>query len=190
MITMVCKGYKYILAQLSDISGTVCKITISLKSKSGQKQYEKLFERRLELQKENTKIRIISINQSSLLDYFTIPIENILTRKTRASEHGYEVTSACGTKYIFIFAENLKVKKNKSRPISIFQTMVSDFLDGIASFIKRTVRIPYKIKPMKVQSSDYMDGILPVDQIVAFNNYINFNGYLSNMFPYQYLRKT
>jgi len=182
MITIVCKGYKYILAQLSDISGTVCKITISLKSKSGRKQYVKLFERRLELQKENTKIRIISINQSSLLDYFTIPIDNILTRKTRASEHGYEVTSACGTKYIFLFAENLKVKKNKSRPISIFQTMVSDFLDGIASFIKRTVRIPYKIKPMKVQSSDYMDGILPADQIVAFNKYTNFNGYLGNMF--------
>jgi len=39
MITIVCKGYKYILAQLSDISGTVCKITISLKSKSGRKQY-------------------------------------------------------------------------------------------------------------------------------------------------------
>ncbi|MBW2662457.1 MAG: hypothetical protein JRD93_10820, partial [Deltaproteobacteria bacterium] len=150
MNTIVCKGYKYILAQLSDISGTVCKITISLKSKSGRKQYKKLFEKKLELLKETTKIRIISINQSSLLDYFTIPIDNILTQKTRASEHGYEVTLACGTKYIFLFAENLKVKKNKSRPISIFQTMVSDFLDGIASFIKRTVRIPYKIKPMKV----------------------------------------
>jgi len=77
MISIVCKGYKYILAQLSEISGTVSKITISLKSKSGRKQYEKLFKRRLELQKENTKIRIISINQSSLLDYFTIPIDNI-----------------------------------------------------------------------------------------------------------------
>jgi len=60
MITIVCKGYKYILAQLSDISGTVCKITISLKSKSGRKQYEKLFEKKLELQKENTKIHIMS----------------------------------------------------------------------------------------------------------------------------------
>ena len=78
MITIVCKGYKYILGQLSDISGTVSKITISLKSKSGRKQYEKLFQRRLESQKETTKIRIISINQSSLLDFFTIlkiPVE-------------------------------------------------------------------------------------------------------------------
>lgn len=182
MITIVCKGYKYILAQLSDISGTASKITISLKSKSGRKQYEKLFEKRLELQKETTKIRIISINQSTLLDFFTIPIENILSRKTRTSDQGYEVTSACGTKYIFLFAENLKVKKNKSHPISIFQTMVSDFLDNTLSFIKRTVRIPYKIKPMKAQNSDYMTGILPSDQIVAFNNYTNFNGYLGNMF--------
>ena len=115
------------MAQLSDISGTVREITISLKSKSGRKQYEKLFERRLELLKETTKIRIISINQSTLLDFFTIPIENILSRKTRTCDQGYEVTSACGTKYIFLFAENLKVKKNKSHPISIFQTIHSDF---------------------------------------------------------------
>jgi hypothetical protein len=64
MIDTVCKGYKYILAQLSDISGTVSKITISLKSKSGRKQYGKLFKRSLELQKETTKIRIISISQT------------------------------------------------------------------------------------------------------------------------------
>jgi len=182
MITIVCKGYKYILAQLSDISGIVSKITISLKSKSGRKQYEKLFKRRLEFKKETTKIRIISINQSSLLDFFTIPIDNILTQKTRTGDHGYEVTSSCGTKYIFLFTENLKVKKNKNRPISIFQTIISDFLHGIPSFIKRIVRIPYKIKPMKAQNSDYMTGILPADQIVAFNNYTNFNGYLGNMF--------
>ena len=80
MITIVCKGYKYILAQLSDISGTVSKITISLKSKSGRKQYEKLFERRLELQKEKTKIHIISVNQSTLLDFFTIPLERCQRR--------------------------------------------------------------------------------------------------------------
>ena len=53
MIIIVCKGYKYILAKLSDISGTVSKITISLKSKSGRKQYEKLFKIRLELKKRN-----------------------------------------------------------------------------------------------------------------------------------------
>ena len=182
MITIVCKGYKYILGQLSDFSGTVSKITISLKSISGRKQYEKLFQRRLESQKETTKIRIISINQSSLLDFFTIPLENILTQKTRASDHGYEIISACGTKYIFLFTENLKVKKNKTRPISIFQTILADFIDGIPSFIKRIVRIPYKIKPMKAHSSDYMKGILPSDQIIAFNNYINFYGYLGNMF--------
>ena len=125
MITIVCKGYKSILAQLSDISGTVSKITISLKSKSGRKQYEKLFKKGLKLKKETTRIRIISINQSSLLDFFTIPIDNILTQKTRASDDGYEVTSACGTKYIFLFTENLKVKKNKTRPISIFQSNVA-----------------------------------------------------------------
>ena len=35
---------------------------------------------------------------------------------------------------------------------------------------------------MKAQGSDYMEGILPPNQIVAFNNYTNFNGYLSNIF--------
>jgi len=182
MITIVCKGYKYILAQLSDISGTISKITISLKSKSGRKQYEKLFGKKLELQKEKTKIRIISVNQSTLLDFFTIPIENILTRKTRAYDHGYEVSSACGNKHIFLFAEKLKVKKNKNHPISIFQTKLSDFLDNTLSFIKRKVRIPYKIKPVKAMSSDYTEGILPANQILAFYNYKNFKGYLSNMF--------
>ena len=138
MITMVCKGYKYILAKLSDISGTVSKITISLKSKSRRKQYEKLFKIRLELKKETTKIRIISINQSSLLDFFTIPIDNILTQKTITGDYGYEVTSACGTKYIFLFTENPKVKKNRTRPISIFQTILTDFLDGALSFIRHS----------------------------------------------------
>ena len=105
------KGYKYILAQLSDISGTVCEITISLKSKSGWKQCEKFFVKKLELQKQKTKIRIISINQSNRLDFFTISIANILIQKTRTCDHGYEVTSTCGIKHIFLFAENLKVKK-------------------------------------------------------------------------------
>jgi len=182
MITIVCKGYKYILAQLSDISGTISKITISSKSKSGRKQYEKLFGKKLELQKETTKIRIISVNQSTLLDFFTIPIENILTRKTRTSDHGYEVSSACGNKYIFLFAEKLKVKKNKNHPISIFQTKLSDFLDITLSFIKRKIRIPYKIKPVKALSSDYAEGMLPANQILALNNYKNFKGHLSNMF--------
>jgi hypothetical protein len=183
MITIVCKGYKYILAQLSDISGNVSEITISLKSKSGRKQYEQLFERRLELQKEKIKIHIISINQSTLLDFFIIPPENVLSQKTMPSDQGYEVISARGTKHMFLFVEYLKVKnKNKNHLISIFQTILSDFLDNTLSFIKRNIRIPYKIKPMKAQSSDYMEGILPPDQIVAFNNYTNFNGYLSNMF--------
>ena len=121
MITIVCKGYKYKLGQLSDFSGTVSKITISLKSISGRKQYEKLFQRRLESQKETTKIRIISINQSSLLDFFTIPLENILTQKTRSSDHGYEIISACGAKYIFLFTENLKVKKIKLAQYRFFK---------------------------------------------------------------------
>ena len=171
MITIVCKGYKYILAQLSDISGTVSKITISLKSKSGRKQYEKLFERRLELQKEKTKIRIISINQSTRLDFFTIPIENILTRKTRTCDQGYEVTSACGTKHIFLFAENLKVKnKNKSHPISIFQTMLSDFLYNTLSFIKRNVRIPYN-PPFLTCSSTYHRRWKRKKQLLSLMNY-------------------
>lgn len=181
MITIVSKGYKYILAQLSDISGTIEKIKISLKSKSGRKLYEMLFRKKLKLQKQKIKIRIISINQSSLLDFIIFPIDNVLTKKTKASDSGYEITSAVGTKYIFLFTEKLKEKIKKSRPISIFQTIFSDFSDNTASFLK-TVRVPYKIKPIKVHSSDYMEDILPTDQIIAFNNYPKFNGYITNIF--------
>ena len=131
----------------------MCKTTISLKSKVGRRQDEETFGKKIKSQIEKIKTRIIYINQSTLLDFFTIPIENILTRKTKTCDYGYEVTSACGTKHIFLFAENLKIKnKNKSNPISIFQTMLSDFLENTLSFIKRKVRIPYKIRDFLLSS--------------------------------------
>ncbi|HJH30402.1 MAG TPA: hypothetical protein C5S51_12090 [Methanosarcinaceae archaeon] len=112
MITIVGKGYKYILVQFNDFFETVAKTTISLKSEIEKKQYTKLFGKPLKLQKEKIKIYIISIKQSTLSDFFRIPIKSSLTRKTRAYDYGYEVYSACGVKYVLLFTE--KIKKSKT----------------------------------------------------------------------------
>ena len=113
MITIVGKGYKYILVQFTDFSKTVHKTTISLKSEIGKKQYTKLFGKPLKLQKEKIKIRIISIKQSTLSDFFRIPIKSNLTLKTRAYDHGYEVYSACGVNMYYYSRKKSKLKKAK-----------------------------------------------------------------------------
>lgn len=184
MIIIVGKGYKYILAQFTDFFGTVDKTIISLKSEIGKKQYTKLFGKPLKLQKEKMKIRIISIKQSTLSNFFIIPIKSNLIIKTSACDYGYDVYSACGVKHVLLFTEKIKIeiKKSKNHAISIFQTKLTDFLDDGLAFIKNKVRIPYKIKPVLPQNRDYMEGVLPVNQILAIQNYVNFKGYLSNMF--------
>ena len=182
MIKIIGKGYKYILVQFIDFFETVHKTTISLKSEIGKKQYIKLFGKPLKLQKEKIKIRIISIKQSTLSDFFRIPIKSNLTIKTRACDYGYEVYSACGVKHVLLFTEKIKIKKSKNHAISIFQTKLTDFLEEGLAFIKKKVRIPYKIKPVLPQNRDYVEGVLPVNQILAIQNYKNFKGYISNMF--------
>jgi len=180
MILIVDKGYKYILAQFTDFSGTIHKITISLKSETGKKEYTKLFGKPLKLQKEKIKVRIISIKQSTLSDFFRIPIKSSLTKKIKAYDHGYEVYSVCGVKHKLLFMEKIKIKKSKSYAISIFQTKLTDFLDDGLTFIRNQVRVPYKIKP--VLSQNYVKDVLPVNQILAIQSYKKFKGYVSNMF--------
>jgi hypothetical protein len=182
MIRIVGKGYKYILVQLIDYFGTVNEITISLKSETGKKEYTKLFGKPLKLQKEKIKVRIISIKQSTLSDFFRIPIKSSLTMKTTTSDHGYEIYSACGIKHKLLFPEKIKIKKSKNHAISIFQTKISDFLEDGFAFLNKKVRIPYKIKPVLPNSSDYMEGALPATQIIAIQNYKSFKGYIGNMF--------
>ena len=182
MILIVGKGYKYILAQFTDFSETIHKITISLKSETGKKEYTKLFGKPLKLQKEKVKVRIISIKQSTLSDFFRIPIISNLTRKIKAYDDGYDVYSLCGVKHKLLFTEKIKVKKSKNHAISIFQTKLTDFLDNGLAFIKTKIRIPYKIKPVLPQNEDYMEGALPDNQILAIQTYKDFKGYISNMF--------
>jgi hypothetical protein len=50
------------------------------------------------------------------------------------------------------------------------------------NFLKRKIRIPYKIKPEVIESEDYMENVLPRNQILAFQNLKKFNGYLGNIF--------
>ena len=66
--------------------------------------------------------------------------------------------------------------------ISIFQTLLSDFFDDTINFLKRKIRIPYKIRPEVIESKDYMENVLPRNQILAFQNLKKFNGYLGNIF--------
>ena len=182
MIIIVGKGYKYILTQLTDFFGTVEGMTISLKSKIGIKQYTELFGKQLKPQKEKIKVRMISIKQSTLSDFFRIPIKSSLTRKTKAYDHGYEVYSVCGIKHILLFTEKIKIKKSKNHAISIFQKKLTDFFKDGLVFIPKKVRIPYKIKPTLPKSSDYMEGVLPINQIIAIQNYESFKGYIGNIF--------
>src|SRR5665647_1631137 len=71
MIKIIAKGYKYLLTQIDDFLGSVRTIVISLKSIKGRKEYEKLFGRKLDDQKTNIKIRIISLKQSRLTDFIS-----------------------------------------------------------------------------------------------------------------------
>src|SRR5450759_4033676 len=61
MIKIIAKGYKYLLTQIDDFLESARTIVISLKSVKGRKEYEQLFGRKLDDQKTNIKIRIISL---------------------------------------------------------------------------------------------------------------------------------
>ena len=75
-----------------------------------------------------------------------------------------------------------KKNKHKSNAIHIFQTKLTDFIDGTLLYLKRKIRIPYKTKPVQVNNEKYGDGALPESQILAFQKYSTFHGYLNNMF--------
>src|SRR5665647_2961956 len=80
MIKIIAKGYKYLLTQIDDFLGSVRTIVISLKSIKGRKEYEKLFGRKLDDQKTNIKIRIISLKQSRLTDFISNLFEKSMSR--------------------------------------------------------------------------------------------------------------
>lgn len=172
MILIVCKGYKYILKQLDDFCGVVNETLISLKSIEGRKKYEELFKRKIPEKVKNKKIRILSIFQTRLTDF-----SGSIIRIIRKCEE-----IVCGNLQIFFREpdQNLKKRCQKNHSISIHQTRLTDFLDDVVSFIKRKIRLPYRTKPRQV-TGDY-SGKLPEDQKTAFQKYMSFHGYLSNIF--------
>jgi len=182
MIRIVGKGYKYLLKQLSDFLEISKTIVISLKSIEGRKKYEKVFGKKLKDKKANPKIRIITANQSFLTDF----ISDLLKKPiSLAIVSDYFLTKNSNFKIIFLnnAKENKKeTKRGKRCIISIFQTLLSDFFDDNIKFLKRKIRIPYKIRPAVVESKDYIENVLPLNQIRAFQNLKKFNGYLGNIF--------
>ena len=182
MIKIVGKGYKYLLLQLSDFLGIAKAIVLSLKSVEGKKKYEKIFGRKLEDKKDNPTIRIITANQSFLTDFISNLFEKPISL-THLSD--YFITKSSNFKIIFLknTKENKKEIKNVKRCIvSIFQTLLSDFYDDKINFLKRRISIPYKIRPVDVKSKDYMETVIPLNQILAFQNLKTFKGYLGNIF--------
>jgi len=170
MIRIVGKGYKYLLKQLSDFLEISKTIVISLKSIEGRKKYEKVFGKKLKDKKANPIIRIIAANQSFLTDFVSNLFEKPMSF---AIVSDYFLDKNSNFKIIFLknSKENKKEIKNGKRCIiSIFQTLLSDFLDDKINFLKKKIRIPYKIRPAVVESKDYMENVLPRNQIRAFQN--------------------
>ena len=182
MIRIIDKGYKYLLKQFNDFLGISQTIVISLKSVEGRKKYEKVFGKKLEDKKANPIIRIISINQSFLTDFISDLFEK---------PKSFALVSDCfltrDFKFKVIFLKDAKedkkeIKREKRYIISNFQTQFSDFFEDQINFLKKKIRIPYRIKPLIVESKDYMENVLPWNQIRAFQNLKKFNGYLGNIF--------
>lgn len=69
MIKIIAKGYKCFDSN-RQLFGSARTIVISLKSVKGRKEYEELFGRKLDDQKTNVKVRLISIKQSRLTDFY------------------------------------------------------------------------------------------------------------------------
>jgi hypothetical protein len=182
MIKIVDKGYKYLLLQLADFLEISKTIVISLKSVEGKKKYEKIFGKKLEDKKDNPRIRTITINQSMLTDF----ILNLFEKPMSSSfVYDHFFTNYSNFKIVILQndKENKKKKKNGKRCIiSVFQTLLLDFFDEELNILKMKSHIPYKIKPVVVDSKYFMENILPWNQILAFQYLKKFKGYLGNIF--------
>jgi len=180
MIKIIAKGYKYLLTQIDDFLGSVRTIVISLKSIKGRKEYEKLFGRKLDDQKTNIKIRIISLKQSRLTDFISNLFEKSMSRYSIFDQMLSEYSNL---KILFIEKINKNKRHCKVRNvISIFQKVLSDFFGEGFTFLKRKICIPYKINLLVVHSKDYMESVLPWNQVLAFQHFKKFHGYIGDMF--------
>ncbi len=180
MIKIIAKGYKYLLTQIDDFLGSARTIVISLKSVKGRKEYEELFGRKLDDQKTNVKVRLISIKQSRLTDFISNLFEKSMSRYFIFDPMLNEDSNL---KILFIENEKKNKRNCKVRNvISISQKVLSDFFGEGLTFLKRKIRIPYKISPPVIHSKDYMENVLPWNQILSFQNFKNFHGYLGDLF--------
>jgi len=182
MIKIIDKGYKYLLLQLSDFLGIAKTIVLSLKSIEGRKKYEKIFGRKLKDKKENIRVYALHANQSLLIDF----ISSLFEKSTSSALlHNYFLPTSSNFKIIFqnTNKKNRKKAKNNRRCIIfVFQTLLSDFFEDMINVLKRKVNIPYKVKLLIVKSKDYMETVLPLNQILAFRCIKTFKGYLGNIF--------
>ncbi len=170
---MVGKGYKFFFKQLDDFLGVGKQIVISLKRAEGRTKYKECFGREPREKKIKWKIRILSVFQTKLSDFLTRIILSV--RKCQ--------DIICGNQQI-LFKEPDKVqnkKRHKNHAIHVLQTRLTDFIDGAIVF-KRKIRLPYKTKPVQADNEKYMKGVIPDNQIAAFQKYATFRGYLSNLF--------
>src|SRR5665647_3872380 len=153
MIKIIAKGYKYLLIQIDDFLESVRTIVISLKSVKGRKEYEQLFGRKLDDQKTNIKIRIISLKQSRLTDFISNLFEKSMSRYSIFDQMLSEYSNL---KILFIEKINKNKRHCKVRNvISIFQKVLSDLsLIHISEPTRRTP-ISYAVfclKKKKIQN--------------------------------------
>ncbi|KAF5425308.1 MAG: hypothetical protein C5S44_00435 [Candidatus Methanocomedens sp.] len=83
-----------------------------------------------------------------------------------------------------MFTESHQIKnkkKNGSHVIHVFQSKLTDFIDGNILYLRK-IRLPHKTKPMPVNNGKYLGGALPESQIIAFQKYDTFHGYLNKLF--------
>src|SRR5450759_4851384 len=135
MIKIIAKGYKYLLTQIDDFLESARTIVISLKSVKGRKEYEQLFDRKLDDQKTNIKIRIISLKQSRLTDFISNLFEKSISRYSIFDQMLSEYSNL---KILLIEKINKNKRHCKVRNvISIFQKVLSDFFGEGFIYLKR-----------------------------------------------------
>ena len=109
MIKIIAKGYKYLLTQIDDFLGSARTIVISLKNVKGRKEYGQLFGQKLDDQKTNIKIHIISLKQSRLTNF----ISNLFEKSMSRYSIFYPVLSEYSNLKI-LFIEKNRRKKDES----------------------------------------------------------------------------
>ncbi|AKB36170.1 hypothetical protein MSSAC_1580 [Methanosarcina siciliae C2J] len=129
MIKIVGKGYKYFLLQLSDFLEITKTIVVSLKSVEGRKKYEKIFGRKFEDKKDNSRILTIHINQLTLTNFIGDLFEKTICLAT-FKDHFLSKNSKF--KIILLGSDKKNKKKAENSRLcvrSISQRVLSDFFD-------------------------------------------------------------